>query len=117
MILDYGQGDKELVISIYTLVVYEQEFHRDLIKDVFGVVEIRNESSDVVSLDYRTVEWTALTRALWAAEKAADASTPGYGEWSAKLGDINLWALAGDFTRALNEHLFRPSDSEAKEGE
>lgn len=114
MILDFGQGEKELNVSMFTLVVYEQEFHRDLIKDVFGVVEINNTKTDKIALDYRTVEWTALTRALWAALKAADSSIPPYGEWAKDAGDIDLWALAGDFTQELNLRLFRPAAAEAK---
>lgn len=114
MILDYGQGEKELCVSMYTLVVYEQEFHRDLIKDVFGVVEINKAKTDKISLDYRTVEWTALTRALWAALKAADDSTLPYAEWAKSAGDIDFWALAGDFTQELNLRLFRPAAAETK---
>ena len=116
MKLNYGHGDEEIEVSVYTLVLYEQEFDgRDLIKDVFGKVELRDDSKDddvVMSLDYRTVNRTYLTKALWAALKTADDSVPHFDKWVKEVGAINMWSLAGDFTAAINANLFRSEDSE-----
>lgn len=97
MRVDYGAGDAEAVLGVYTLVLYEQEFRSDLIQDLFGRAVMRKEPEEeedvVLAVDYRDVNWTALTKVLWAALKAADDSVPSFAKWAAGLGPIDLNAV------------------------
>ena len=78
MVIDYdGKGGCECTFSIATLVAYEQEFGRDMIQDVLGRVAVRDEDGTTV-VDFRDTNWTATTRALWAAIKTANPKTQHY---------------------------------------
>lgn len=96
MKIDYGDGEREALLGVYALVVYEQEFRADLIQDLFGRAVMRREPEEedvVFAVDYRDVNWTALTRVLWAALKAADDSVPPFKAWAAALGPVDLNAV------------------------
>lgn len=96
MRIDYGAGDAEAVLGVYTLVVYEQEFRSDLIQDLFGRAVLRKEADEedvIFAVDYRDVNWTSLAKVLWAALKAADDSVPSFKAWAAGAGAIDLNAV------------------------
>lgn len=80
MIIDYGYGDREFEFGVAALVEYEQQFGGDLIKDLFGKVEVSEDSDDVI-VDFTKTEWTTCVKALWAAEKGLNPSTPGFRQW------------------------------------
>ena len=46
--LDFdGSGEQEILATAYTVVLYEQEFKRDIIKDVFGRIDLRKAGANV----------------------------------------------------------------------
>ena len=101
----------DIKVNFYTLYLYENEFGSDMIKDVFGVIKVRELKEDDdggFELDYTTTNWTALTRALWASAKCADEDIPRYSEWAKTMGDgINMYALSGSFINIVRTELFR----------
>lgn len=53
MLYDFdGSGERELICSAYTLSVYEQEFHKSMIADVYGVVDLKSVNSEVVTAEF-----------------------------------------------------------------
>lgn len=50
-----GSGPREALCSVYTLMVYEQEFGTSLIKDVFGTLDIAGGNSQQQVVDADTV--------------------------------------------------------------
>ena len=93
--IDYGMGEREFRCTYYTLSIYEQEFHGDpyekvtgdLIKDVFGKVEVNENSlgatyddeGNIVSyvIDYTIDDWNVEKRALWAMLRTAEGLSVG----------------------------------------
>lgn len=106
MKVGFGSGEVEVVYNFYTLYLYEQEFGSDLIKDVFGVVRDDAESGDVL-LDFTSVNWTALTKALWAGAKCANPQLPRYEAWARTMADIDFMELSGSLLAEINKELFR----------
>lgn len=109
MKLDFGYGEQEVICSITTLMVYEQEFKRDLIQDLFGRMVLRDETEEEGEfvLDFRDTNWTALIRVLWAALKTADDSLPPFAEWQANLEDVNLYIVQGVLVPEVQRRFFR----------
>lgn len=65
MLIDIdGSGEVEATATALTLVIYEQEFKGDLIKDVFGKHKADAGSSD--SIDFTVDNWVQELQALWA---------------------------------------------------
>lgn len=136
MKVDYGAGEKELLFSGWTLVLYEQQFGGDLIQDLFGKVEVRKsdvetalrnvgveeaperEDDDPVlfTSDYTQTNWTAVLKALWAGLKTADDALPGFTQWSRGLGAIDLGRLQKEIVPEAMRMFFR-SDPVQGEGE
>lgn len=110
MLIDYGRGEEEAVISVATMMVYEQQFHSDIIQDLFGrsVIRRKDDSEDILlEVDYRDVNWTALVRVLWAALKTADETYPSFREWSLSLGPIDLNDLSAKLIPEAYGQFFR----------
>lgn len=102
MKIDIGGEEVEAELGFETLVTYEEEFGRDLIKDFFGKAEVpvgeeADGSENTVTIDFTQTNWTAITRVAWAAIRTATPSLPGYREWLKGVGETNL--------RELNEAL------------
>lgn len=95
MLIDYGCGPLEARMGVKTMTVYEQEFGRDIIQDLFGRAVIRKQAEDDVefSVDYRDTNWTALVRVLWAALRTADESVPPFEVWGAGIEELDLNAV------------------------
>ena len=72
MLIEIGDyGEVEAVATAYTLVLYEQEFGgRDLIADVFGRHEGKDEGGSVV-VDFTSDNWLSELRAVWAMVRTA----------------------------------------------
>lgn len=105
-----GEGrELEIKLSFYTLYLYEQEFGSDMIKDTIGIIRVEKEKKDsgVVELNFKNTNWTALTKALWAACKCADDSIPSFVEWSKGLEGVNMYALSETFATLIFQELFR----------
>lgn len=47
-----GSGEREIRCSVYTLTVYEQEFKSSMVKDVYGVIDLRANGAEVVTAEY-----------------------------------------------------------------
>lgn len=91
-------NEHEYEATTYTLLVYEQEFKSDLIKDVFGRIDTRaasqnfDENGNLVAMDYTIDNWNCELKAFWAmlrtsAEIARSEgrfvdAVPGYREWN-----------------------------------
>ena len=140
MKVDYGAGEKELLFSGWTLVLYEQQFGGDLIQDLFGKVEVRksdvetalrnvgvdeglqdapeapDEDPVLFTSDYTQTNWTAVLKALWAGLKTADDALPGFAQWSRGLGAIDLGRLQKEIVPEAMRMFFR-SDPVQGEGE
>lgn len=117
MKIDYGNGEVEALLSVFTLTVYEQEFKADLIQDLFGRAVLREEKDEegvLFAIDYRDVNWTALTRVLWAALKAADDSLPSFKEWSKGVGSIDLNAVHRAIVPEAMRQFFRAGASDSE---
>lgn len=118
MIIDYGCGEKEIEANVWALMLYEQEFHSDLIKDVFGKQKVEEDAEGgVIEFDYTAMNWYALTKALWAMLRSADGSVPRFSEWAKTATGMNMFLVFEGVTRAVSEGFFRRGPSEAEEAE
>lgn len=111
MRVDYGEGAAEAVVSVETLMVYEQEFGGDLIRDFLGLQDMAEDEGPSDSVDFRQVNWTALVRVLWAALKVADPGMPRFAEWAAGLGDVDLLAVNAQLGPEVVRRFFRAGAS------
>ena len=124
----YSGGTHTAAAGLNALVIYEQEFESDLIKDVFGIVEVKEEdlekiaeeklggkekeSSDVVLvLDYTQTNWTKIVKAVWACLKNYNGdSIPSFKTWVNQTEGMNLTEVQNAAIVAFNETFF-PSRS------
>lgn len=111
-----GYGEVEAVATAYTLVVYEQEFKSDLIKDVFGRTELAPEDPNV--LDFTEENWMAELKALWAMARTAydlkaehglvapaDRPKP-FPEWVKRVGKVNFRDIANSVVAECLDGFF-----------
>lgn len=107
MFVDSADGRFEARYNFYTLFLYEQEFDgHDLIKDVYGdgsaIV-----TDDGITFSIAAVNWTAITKALWAGAKSANPRLPRYADWAAQVNGIDLFGVADEVIAEINKELFR----------
>ncbi len=106
--------DKEVIFSTYTLMLYEQEFNgADLIQDLYSKVVIKEDKKAdgvIAELDFRNVNWTALSRTLWAGLKTANDDMPSYKEWAKNTAEVNLLELNNEIIPLVERAFFRTSD-------
>lgn len=123
-----GSGEQEILATAYTTVLYEQEFKSDIIKDIFGRIDLRHaasnfdESGNVVVIDYTIDDWNAELRALWALLKTAyevskrngekRKRVPGFTEWVMGIGPIDFHAISRDVVAECERGFFRAGASE-----
>lgn len=110
MILELGEEEVEVPIGVASLMVYEQQFHSDMVQDLLGRSAIRmpDDEDDVVfAVDYRDTNWTACLKTAWACLKAADGNTVRWETWASELGEVNLNKLAERIIPAAYEAFFR----------
>lgn len=105
-------------VSFHTAVLYEAEFRKDLLKDFFGdalkaseQVEL-DDDMNVVGIDFEKINWSAATRALWAALKTADESVPNYYEWSKNTKGVNIWVVRDELAGEVADCFFRADVAE-----
>lgn len=85
--------------TTYTLMIYEQEFKGDLIKDVFGRVDLRKAAENIDDfgnpryIDYTIDNWTAYPRAFWAMLKTSEAIARADGEKPERVPDFVEWMM------------------------
>lgn len=123
--IDYERNgvEREYEATTYTLVVYEQEFKSDLIKDVFGRIDLRNsqtildEDGNLVVVDYTSDNWIGYLKAFWAMLKTSEAicrrenrpclAVPSFNQWSLETRSIDMAELSHVVIAELNRGLFR----------
>lgn len=47
-----GTGEREVFCSPYTLMVYEQEFKKSMVADVYGVIDLTRGSTETVTAEF-----------------------------------------------------------------
>lgn len=125
---DYdGSGkEHEVLFSAYTLMVYEQEFKKGLIEDVYGRVEVpQRDPNTTVLMDYSIDNWQSYLRALWAGLKAASdlaraehrqsESVPSYSDWLLHVGAVDMSELSRFVLDGCNRGFFRAGAAAAEE--
>lgn len=114
--IDYGCGTVDIEVSAWTLAVYEQEFHADLIQDFYGKVKLEDDDDGGVLLfDYTSRNWHCVLKALWACVKANNDCAPSFKEWSKKTEGFNLYMVWSDLITLFNENFFRSSTPRTEE--
>lgn len=107
-------------VSFYTAQLYESEFCKDLISDFYGVQDgspiVSMGDGNAVKVDFTKVGWLAAARALWAAVKTADESTPSYSEWMRKTEGVDTWEIRAQLDAAITDCFFR-TEAAAEETE
>ena len=114
--------EHEYEATTYTLMVYEQEFKSDLIKDVYGVIDLRkgqnvvDENGNIIVLDYTQDNWMSYLKAFWAMLKTSEAiarsegrisePVPSFVQWCLATKDINLADLSKIVFAECNRGLF-----------
>ena len=100
--IDYEHNgvEREYEATTYTLVLYEQEFKSDLIKDVFGRIDIRNaaknfdEDGNMIAIDYTMDNWMANIKAFWAMLKTSEAIARRENRVSTQVPSFVEWCLS-----------------------
>ena len=122
--IDYRHDgiEHEYEASVYTLMLYEQEFKRDLIKDVFGRIDVNavastvDEDGNMAYIDYTIDNWSAYPRALWAMLRTSEdiarsegrkvEPVPDFREWQRHARNVDLGELASIVIDECNRGLF-----------
>ena len=122
--IDYdGCGEREIVATAYTLLIYEQEFKRDMIKDVFGRIDLRkaalnyDKDGNPVVMDYTMDDWNAELRALWALLRTAQElatrkgekrdAVPSFQKWVMDTGAIDMQLVSNAVVEECQRGFFR----------
>ena len=106
MLVDSEKGAFEVKYNFYTLYIYEQEFGTDLIKDLYGSVNVDADPNGM-TFSFKAVNWTAVTKAIWAGARCADKSVPRFVEWASENHGIDLLEASGVVLDEINKELFR----------
>lgn len=118
-------GKHEAYATAWTLAIYEQAFGKDMIADIYGVIDATkqrittDETGNVMRIDYTNDNWTKNIQALWAmlytaseigfmnGEIAAKDRVPSYDEWLKHTGAIDSNAIAEFVIREMDKGFFR----------
>ena len=131
--IDYQHDghEHEYEATTYTLMVYEQEFKADLIKDVFGRIDIRNaaknfdEDGNMIAMDYTIDNWMAELRAFWAMLRTSSEiarsegrfaeSVPSFAQWCLKTRSIDMGQVSQAVFNECQRGLFRSGAAASEE--
>lgn len=123
--IDYENNgvEREYEATTYTLMIYEHEFNKDLIKDVFGRIDIRSaasnfdDSGNMVVMDYTIDNWNAELRAFWAMLKTSEAickrdnrpclPVPPFTQWCLNTRSIDMSEISKAVFDECQRGLFR----------
>ena len=118
-------GEHEAYCTAWTLVIYEQQFHKDMIQDVFGRIDMSktryelDSSGDVLAVDYTNDNWTKNIQALWAmlrtaseigfmnGDVAENHRIPDYEQWVKTAGAIDSDEIATFVIAEMQSGFFR----------
>ena len=101
-VIDYCHDgtEHEYEATTYTLMVYEQEFKSDMIKDVFGRVDLSGAAEaldgegNLKFVDYTIDNWNSYPRAFWAMLKTSEAIARSEGRSFEKVPPFMQWCLS-----------------------
>ena len=131
--VDYEHNgvEREYEATTYTLVVYEQEFKRDLIKDVYGRIDttrgatIFDADGNIVVADYTYDNWTDELRAFWAMLKTSEAickrekrpclPIPNFAQWCLETRSIDMGEISELVYNECQRGLFRSGAADSEE--
>lgn len=131
--IDYENNgtEHEYEATTYTLVIYEQEFKKDLIKDVFGRIDIRNaaknfdDDGNMVAMDYTIDNWMGELRAFWAMLKTSSEiarsegrqfeSVPPFVQWCIRTRSIDMGQISQAVFDECQRGLFRSGAADSEE--
>lgn len=123
--IDYDNSgiEREYEATTYTLLIYEHAFKGDLIKEVFGRIDLRHydtltdDEGNIVIADYTAENWLAELRAFWAMlktseeickrEKRTCLPVPSFEEWCIVTRNPDLQEISRATITELNRGLFR----------
>ena len=99
--IDYNHSgvESDYEATTYTLMVYEQEFKSDLIKDVFGRIDLSRASNNIdadgniIAMDYTIDNWNSYPRAFWAMLKTSEAISRSEGKSAKPVPSFIQWCL------------------------
>lgn len=91
--LPIGDKEHDAIFSVWTLTIYEQEFKSDMIKDVLGKITPTNDDVNYLTASWNTFGWNEISKAAWAAIKAADDTLPSYEQWAKEVDGVDLDAI------------------------
>lgn len=132
-LIDYENDgtEHEYEATTYTLVVYEQEFKSDLIKDVFGRIDVRNaamnfdDDGNMIAMDYTIDNWNAELRAFWAMLKTSSEiaraegrmvkPVPPFVQWCLKTRSIDMGQVSKAVFDECQRGLFRSGAAASEE--
>lgn len=126
MLIDIdGTGEVEAECTALTLLIYEQEFGGDLIKDVFGRHTRESDADDVV-MDFTVDNWTKELQALWAMVSTAyelkadrgdaapnDRPKP-YRQWVRTIGRVNFREIGSAVVDLAMDGFFHAGAADAE---
>lgn len=114
--VEFKEGTYDAEVTFYTALLYEQEFSKDMLQDFFGVQGIDGpiaaDGDSIITIDFTKVNWEASMKALWAAMKTADPSTPSFSEWMKNAKGANLWLIREQLAGEISECFFRSDFTE-----
>lgn len=132
MLYDYdGSGtEHEVIASAHTLMVYEQQFKRGMIEDVFSRVRIAEDDFDddgtLLVADYTIDHWDKYVKALWAMLRAGSdlaraegreyETVPSFEEWSVKVTNLDMQELSLVVVSECQRGFFRTGAVATEEG-
>ena len=130
--VDYESNgvEREYEATTYTLVIYEQEFGKDLIKDVFGRIDVRqaadnfDSNGNMVVMDYTVDNWTAELRAFWSMLKTSEAickrdnrpclAVPTFAKWCLETRSIDMTQISQLVFDECQRGLFRSGAADSE---
>ena len=114
--LEIGGKPVKAVYSVWTCMLYEQEFDgANMLADLFGVMKLdvpadgepAEGNARPVSIDFTQSDWNAAMRAAWAGIKAADDETPPFREWARTATDMNMFDVSNAVRAEAMRRCFR----------
>lgn len=130
--IDYQHDgtEHEYEATTYTLVIYEQEFKSDLIKDVFGRIDINRAKQNYdaegrpTALDYTMDNWYENLRAFWAMLKTSEAiarsdgrkaeQVPSFVQWCVKTRNVDMQEILQAVFDECNRGLFHSGAADSE---
>lgn len=98
----------ECALSVYTLVIYEQEFDGvDMISDINGKVYASDaEGEEGVLFDFSKIPWKKVMQGAWAMLKTADESVPHFEKWAKTVKEVDSFELRDVLSDAMSDAFF-----------